>query len=125
MPRATSLIAATLLAALAAPVASPARAQAAQDCLAAGLVRIDSIQRSQQRQGGNPNVEEVTFGFVNIAGRPITVTAAFAGPRVTNSLVFSRSWQLSNGQRQLVMAGSVQRPTSDNDARAALKLTCL
>ncbi|WP_159999172.1 hypothetical protein [Roseomonas sp. 18066] len=122
MIRALSLLAAGGLAMLA---AAPARAQAPQDCLAAGLLRIDSIQRSQQRQGGNPNVEEVTFGFVNVAGRPVTVTAAFAGPRVTNSLVFGRNWQLSNGQRQLVMVGSVQRPTTDNDARAALKLTCV
>lgn len=101
-----------------------------QDCIAAGLVTIDAIDRGTQavprdpRAGGH-DLLTISVGIRNISNGPVNFTAEFAAPYVQQSFVAGRSWTVQPGQRAYFSLANVLKPgPSDVMVRGQLRLTC-
>lgn len=118
-------------AALLALAAAPGLAAAqTQDCIAAGLVTIDAIDRGTQAvprdpRAGGQNLVTISVGIRNISTGPVSFTAEFSAPYVQQSFIAGRSWTVQPGQRAYFSLANVLKPgPSDAMVRGQLRLTC-
>lgn len=118
------------LAALLALATAPGIAVAqTQDCISAGLMAIDSIDRGTQRVPRDPrsvrDLITISVGVRNIATQQVSFTASFSAPPVHQNFVTGQSWTVAPGQRAYFALGNVLKPgMSDDMVRATLRLSC-
>lgn len=118
------------LAALLALAAAPGLASAqTQDCIAAGLLAIDSIERGTQRVSRDPRAPSdlltLSVGVRNISPQQQSFTASFAYPGAQQNFVTGQSWTVAPGGRAYFAVANVLKPgPSDDTVRSTLRLSC-
>ncbi|WP_424813630.1 hypothetical protein [Roseococcus sp. YIM B11640] len=118
-----------ILAAIAALSLPGLAAAQTQDCIAAGLLNIDSIDRGTQRVPRDPrsgrDLITISLSVRNISTRQVTFTATFSAPPVDQSFVTGQSWTITPGQRVYFALANVLKPgMTDEAVRSVLKLNC-
>lgn len=110
--------------------AAPSLASAqTQDCIAAGLLTIDSIDRGTQRVPRDPrgpsDLITISVGVRNISPQQQSFTASFAFPGAQQNFVTGQSWTLASGNRAYFVVANVLKPgPSDETVRSLLRLSC-
>ncbi|UPY39133.1 hypothetical protein [Sediminicoccus sp. KRV36] len=111
-----------------------ARAQApapAQDCVAAGLLAVDSVSYGTQRVPRDPNQrggsEWVTLsvGLRNISTTPVSFTASFSARPVMQDFLAGQRWSLTAGSRTTIIVANMLSPgMPESSVRQLLRLNC-
>lgn len=120
---------AALIATVVPLAAAPGLAAAqTQDCIAAGLLTIDSIDTGTQRVPRDPrsgrDLVTISAGIRNISTRQVSFTASYSG-RMAQDFVTGQSWTLAPGQRTYFAIANVFKPApADGTVRASLRLSC-
>lgn len=118
----------TTLAALAALTIPGLAAAQTQDCVAAGLLVVDSVSLGTQRVSRDPRAEPlvtVSAAIRNISPNQVSFTASFSIPPVQQDFVTGQRWWLSAGNRTTIMIANVLPPgLPESTVRQVLRLSC-
>ena len=120
----------TTLAAVAALTIPGLAAAQTQDCVAAGLLVVDSVSMGTQhvtRDPRSPNSQLVTVSasIRNVSAQPVSFTASFSIPPVQQNFVTGQRWVLSSGNRMTLIIANVLPPgLPDSTVRQVLRLSC-
>lgn len=112
---------------------SPGLAQAqvaasTRDCVAAGLLVVESVAHGTQRVSRDPrgpDVRTLTVTIRNNVPAPVHFTASFPHPAVQQDFLAGQRFHIAIGQRETITVANVLRPEiADATVRQVLRTTC-
>jgi hypothetical protein len=102
-----------------------------RDCVASGLLTIDTVSYGTQRvprDPRNPDSQSLTTLSVsirNLTSSPVGFTASFSASGVQQNFIAGQRWTLAGNARMTLIVANMRKPgPPDATVRQSLRLSC-